>query len=327
MKNKKKTYDYARFGYFFSIPFMITWLVFQFYPIVYTFLIAFTDLKGAGNTELHFLWTKPFANFVSILKNGTFRLSFTNTVMIWTLNFIPQILLALLITAWFTDRRTIIKGQGVYKVLFYLPNIITQATIALLFATLFQYPRGVVNDLFLMLGINPDVQHTTEFLRYKGVARGIIVFIQTWMWYGYTSIILISGVLGISPELFEAAEVDGANGVQTFFKITIPSIKSILLFTLVTSLIGGLNMFDIPKVFLNGQPDNSTSTTSLFIYDLAFGSTAQYAKASAASIIMFIVIVVLSAILFYMLRDKDEVELRKQIRAQEKEFKRKNKGL
>ena len=322
MKNKK-TYDYARYGYLFSIPFAVAWLFFQFYPIIYTFIIGFTDLKGAGNTELHFL-DNPFGNFIWVFKNGTFRGAFVNTLVIWTLNFIPQILLALLITAWFTDRRSTIKGQGVYKVLFYLPNIITQATVAMLFACLFQYPRGVVNDLLVKMGI---FTKAVEMLRYKNVARGIVIFIQTWMWYGYTSIILISGVLGISPELFEAAEVDGANAWQTFFKITLPSIKTILLFTLVTSLIGGLNMFDIPKIFQNGMPDNATMTTSLFIYNQAFAGSYQYAKASAASMVMFVVIVTLSAILFYLLRDKDEVELKRQIRLQEKEYKKRNKGL
>ncbi len=320
---KKKTYDYARYGYIFSIPFAIAWLFFQFYPIIYTFIIGFTDLKGAGNTELHFL-SNPFGNFIWVFKNATFRGAFVNTLVIWSLNFIPQILLALLITAWFTDRRSTIKAQGVYKVLFYLPNIITQATVAMLFACLFQYPRGVVNDLLVKMGI---FSKSIEMLRYKNVARGIVIFIQTWMWYGYTSIILISGVLGISPELFEAAEVDGANAWQTFFKITLPSIKTILLFTLVTSLIGGLNMFDIPKIFQNGMPDNATMTTSLFIYNQAFAGSYQYAKASATSMVMFVVIVSLSAILFYLLRDKDEIELRRQIRLQEKEYKKKNKGL
>lgn len=320
---KKKTYDYARYGYIFSIPFAIAWLFFQFYPIIYTFIIGFTDLKGAGNTQLHFL-SNPFGNFIWVFKNATFRGAFVNTLVIWSLNFIPQILLALLITAWFTDRRSTIKAQGVYKVLFYLPNIITQATVAMLFACLFQYPRGVVNDLLVKMGI---FSKSIEMLRYKNVARGIVIFIQTWMWYGYTSIILISGVLGISPELFEAAEVDGANAWQTFFKITLPSIKTILLFTLVTSLIGGLNMFDIPKIFQNGMPDNATMTTSLFIYNQAFAGSYQYAKASATSMVMFVVIVSLSAILFYLLRDKDEIELRRQIRLQEKEYKKRNKGL
>ncbi len=322
---KKKAYDYAKFGYIFSIPFVIAWLIFQLYPILYTFLVGFTDLKGAGVTEFNILWSTPFKNFADVLGNKTFRNSFTNTLIIWGCNFVPQILLALLITAWFTDRRSTIKGQGLYKILFYLPNIITQATIAMLFAQLFMYPKGVINDLLIQLGIFKD--GPVEMLRNKTIARAVIIFIQTWMWYGYTSIVLISGVLGISPELFEAAEVDGANQVQTFFKVTIPSIKTVLLFTLVTSLIGGLNMFDIPKLFLDGGPDGSTMTTSLYIYNNACQGTYQYAKASAASMIMFVVITALSALMFYMLRDKDEVALRKLIREQEREYKRKQKML
>ena len=319
---KKKAYDYAKYGYIFSIPFVLAWLFFQLYPICYTLLIGFTDLKGAGNTEFHILWTSPFKNFIDVLGNKTFRTAFTNTLIIWGCNFVPQILLALLITAWFTDRRSTIKGQGFYKVMFYLPNIITQATVAMLFAQLFMYPKGVVNDILINLGIFDQAQ---DMLRNKTVARGVVIFIQTWMWYGYTAIVLISGVLGISPELFEAAEVDGANQWQTFFRVTLPSIKTILLFTLVTSLIGGLNMFDIPKLFKDGGPDNATVTTSVYIYNQAFQGGYLYGKASAASMIMFFVIVFLSAILFYMLRDKDEVELRRLIRQQEKEFKRKNK--
>lgn len=322
---KKKSYDYARFGYIFSIPFVVAWAIFQLYPICYTLLIGFTDLKGIGTTNFHILWTTPFKNFADILTTPSFQQAFKNTVIIWLLNFVPQIVLALVLTAWFTDRRSTIKGQGFFKVIFYLPNIITAATVAILFAQFFQYPKGVVNDILINLGFFKD--GAVDMLQKKWVARGIVIFIQTWMWYGYTSIVMISGVLGISPELFEAAEVDGANQVQTFFRITIPCIKTMLLFTLVTSLIGGLNMFDIPKLFLNGKPDNATLTTAVFIYNQAFAGSYLYNKAAAASVIMFIVIVALSAVLFYLLRDKDEVALRKLIRQQEKAYKRKQKGL
>ena len=296
---KKRAYDYARFGYIFSIPFVVAWCIFQLYPIFYTLLLGFTDLKGAGNTDFHILWSEPFKNFITVLKNKSFKIALGNTVVIWGLNFVPQILLALLIAAWFTNRRSTIKAQGIFKVLFYLPNIITQATIAMLFFQLTLYPKGVLNDLLIAL--------------------------KTWMWYGYTAIVLISGVLGISPELFEAAEVDGANQWQTFFRVTIPSIKTMLLFTLVTSLIGGLNMFDIPKLFQNGGPNNATLTTSLYIYNKAFQGGYLYGEASAASMIMFFIIVILSSVVFYLLRDKDEVELRKLVKKQEKEYKRKMK--
>jgi multiple sugar transport system permease protein len=135
-------------------------------------------------------------------------------------------------------------------------------------------------------------------------------------------IVLISGILGISPELFEAAEIDGASGFQQFWYVTLPNLKTIMLFTLVTSLIGGLNMFDIPRLFLNGGPNNATSTAALFIYDQAFSGSYMYNRASAASMIMFAIIAVLSAFVFFMLRDKDEAKLRKIIRQQEKAYKK-----
>lgn len=320
---RSKSFSYAKYGYIFSIPFVVTFCIFTLYPIFYTFTIAFTDLKGIGNVDYHFLWDAPFTNFITILKNPSFQEAFVNTVVIWLCNFVPQILLALLITAWFTDKRCKIKGQGFFKVMFYMPNIITQATVAILFAQLFAYPKGPVNDLLVMMGIFDE---PTDMLINGLVAKGIVIFIQTWMWYGYTAIVLISGVLGISPELFEAAEVDGATRTQTFFKITIPNIRTILLFTLVTSLIGGLNMFDIPKLFLNGQPDNATLTTSVFIYNQAFSGSYLYNRAAAASVFMFIIIAILSIGMFWIMRDKDEAALRKTIREQEKAYKQKLKA-
>ena len=276
---KRKHHGYAKYGYIFSIPFMVAFILFSLYPIVYTALIGFTDLKGLGMTNFHFLTEDPFRNFKIILTNPSFQQALRNTVFLWICNFIPQILLALLLTAWFTDKRSKVKGQGLFKVLFYMPNIITAATVAILFNALFG-----------------------------------------WMWYGYTMVVLISGVLGISPEIFEAAEVDGANRVQTFFYVTIPNIKTILLFTLVTSLIGGLNMFDIPKLFLLGGPDNATLTTSVFIYNQAFSGSYMYNRAAAASMIMFLIICVISAFMFYILRDKDEELRLREIRRQEKKY-------
>ena len=183
-----------------------------------------------------------------------------------------------------------------------MPNIITAATIAILFKAFFDYPTSPVNDILVSVGI---LEKANNFLINKGVARGIVAFIQFWMWYGYTMLILISGVLGINPEIFDAAEVDGASRSQVFFQITLPNIKTIMLFTLVTSLIGGLNMFDIPKLFLLGGPDNATLTTSVYIYNQAFSGSYLYNRAAAASMIMFVIIMFFSSILFFLLREKD----------------------
>ncbi len=323
--NKKGSISYAKYGYLFSLPFIIAYLIFSLYPTLYTVVIGFTDLRGVGKTSWHFLkGAKFFDNYKKILTSPTFHIAFKNTIKLWTLNFIPQIIMALLLSAWFTNRRVKIPGEGAFKVLFYMPNIITAATVAILFSSLFGYPMGPVNDLLQRFHI---VEEPVFFLQSKGTAQGIIIFIQTWMWYGYTMIILLSGVLGISPEIFEAADIDGANGWQVFWKITIPSIKTILLFTLVTSLIGGLNMFDIPKLFITQSgPDNATLTTNVFIYDMAFSGGYLYNRASAASMIMFVLIVVCSAVMFFIMRDKDEAAMKKQAKLAAKQAKLAAKG-
>ncbi|WP_320130086.1 sugar ABC transporter permease [uncultured Sphaerochaeta sp.] len=312
-----KSINYAKYGYIFSIPFVLTFLIFSLYPLLYTTVIGFTDLRGLTKTSIHIL-DNPFGNFQSILQNPTFVKSLSTTFIIWIMNFIPQIVLALLLTAWFTNRSLHVKGQGMFKVLIYMPNIITAATIAILFYSLFGYPKGPVNDLLMQLGITKAPQN---FHLQKWTARGVVAFIQFWMWYGNTMIILIAGVLGINPTLFEAAEIDGATATQIFFKITLPRLKTILLYTLVTSMVGGLQMFDIPKLFLLGGPDNATLTTSVFIYNQAFSGSYLYNRASAASLIMFLIIAVLSSFMFYLLRDKDAAKQKKQARELKKALK------
>ena len=300
LKNSKGI-SYAKYGYLFVIPFVVAYILFSLYPTVYTIILGFTDCKGAGNTNWHFLKDDIWKNYRSILGNESFKKSIGVTLRLWLVNFIPQISLALLLTAWFTSRRNKIKGQGFFKVVFYMPNIITMATIAILFSNLFAFPKGPVNDALMSLGI---IDEPFYFVNKATPSQLIISFIQFWMWYGYTMIILISGVLGINPEIYEAAEIDGANDRQMFWQITIPNLKTILTYTLITSLIGGLTMYDIPKMFNNGNPAGSTATMAVFIYKQAFEGSYMYNRASAASMILFVGIAVCSAFVFLMMRDK-----------------------
>ena len=294
MRNKKLV-NYARYGYIFSIPFIVTFLIFTLYPVIYTFVIGFTDLKGAGNTEWHWLPSvgkNLFANFKDVLTSKRF-----------------------------TDRRSKVKGTGLFKILFYMPNIITAATMAILFAKLFGYPVGAVNQLFN----GTSAEKAYNFLAYEWPIKFIVAFVQFFQWYGHTMVNLIAGVIGISPEIFEAAEIDGANRVQTFFRITIPCIRQIMLFVLVTSLIGGLNMFDIPQLLVGPKTANGAAlTTNMYIRNQAFDGSYLYNRAAAASVILFLIIVVLSSILFFIMRDKDEAKLKKlrkaEIRAAKKGF-------
>ena len=328
MRNKKLV-NYAKYGYIFSIPFILTFCVFTLYPVLYTFVIGFTDLKGAGNTEWHFLPTvgkNLFANFKDVLTSGTFQKAFKNTWTIWILNFIPQIGFALLFTAWFTDRRSKVKGQGLFKILFYMPNIITAATLAILFNVMFGFPKGPANDILIGVSKFFGVERKAyNFNANEWPVKLIIAFVQFYQWYGHTMVNLIAGVIGISPEVFEAAEIDGANRVQTFFLVTIPCIRQIMLFVLVTSLIGGLNMFDIPQLLVGPKTANGAAlTTNMYIRNQAFDGSYLYNRAAAASVILFLIIVVLSSILFFIMRDKDEAKLKKlrraEIRAAKKGF-------
>ena len=318
---KKKSFSYAKWGYIFSIPFAVAFLAFMLYPIVYTIVIGFTNMKGMVPPPLQML-SDPFENFKIVLADPLFKKSLVNTFVMWILNFIPQILLALLLAAWFTNERMKLKGKGFFKVVFYMPNIITQATVAILFNALFMFPKGPINDLLISLGIRSEAYN---FGTDGMAAKLTVAFIQFWMWYGYTMIVLISGILGISPDIFEAADIDGANGFQRFIYVTLPNLKTIMLFTLVTSLIGGLTMYDIPKLYLDGGPNDATRTASVYIQKQAFSGSYMYNTAAAASMIMFLIIGVLAALLFFLMRDKEEAALHKRIRQQEKAFKKKMK--
>ena len=322
-KTRVKGVSYAKYGYLFSLPFIIAYLIFSLYPTLYTAIIGFTDLKGVATT-FKFL-DDPFKNFRLILNNVTFQNSLVTTVEIWIMNFIPQILLALLLTAWFTSRSRRIRCQGAFKVLFYMPNIITSATVAILFATFFGYPVGPINDILVSTGL---IEAPYNFLTSPIASKLVVAFIQFWMWYGYTTIILISGALGINPELFESAEMDGARPSQIFFKITLPCMRTILVFTLITSLIGGLNMFDIPKLYiLDGGPTDATKTASVFIYTQAFKGAYLYNRAAAASMILFVIVVLCSSVVFFLMRDKYDSQQKKLERRAKKIHSKRLEGL
>ena len=324
--NKRKTVEYSRYGYFFIAPFFIVFAIFQLWPLIYTMGLAFCEnyTDTMFNVEVGPTFN-GLANFGTIFvgKDGalfdtyTFR-ALWNTIIMWLMNFLPQILLALLLAVWFTDTRVKLKAQGAYKILTFMPNIITAATISVLFYKLFDFPNGPINQFLVNSGIWSE---PFRFLDTKWSTRSIISFINFWMWYGNTMIVLTAGVLGISPSLFEAARVDGASSWQIFKSVTLPLLRPIMLFTLVNSAIGGLQMYDIPKLLTTsgyGDPDYTTRTITMYIRELAFTGSRQMGKASAASLVLFVVTLFLSLIHFYIMRDKDAIKEKKAIKAAQK---------
>lgn len=303
VRTKKKFEQYNRYGYLFIAPFFLAFLIFQVYPIIYTVFLSFTDLQG-WKTNASIIGIN---NYISIFKNDLFLKSIKNTFILWGVNFIPQMGLSLLLAAWFTNVKLKLKGTGFFKIVFYLPNIITAASVAVLFYALFSYPSGPINLILTNLGV---INEPFQFFRNVTGTRLIVSFIQFWMWYGQTTIVLVSGILSIDNSLFESAMVDGASDNQIFRMITLPLLKPIVLYTLVTSLIGGLQMFDIPFLLTNGNPDNSVTTITMFIYKQAFTGSRNFNIASTASVVLLIISILLSSLLFKFFRENSRARLK-----------------
>ncbi len=247
-KKKKKKISYGRYGYFFIAPFFITYLVFQLWPLINTFYYStLTYYKRNGREFVDFAGIKNFLNILGMTagERGYVLSYLKNTLIMWGFNFVPQILVSLLLAVWLTDEKVKVKGTGAMKVIVYLPSVITAASVSVLFKSLFsQY--GPITQTLKDWGI---LSSNFDFMSSVAGSRGLISGILWWMWFGNTTLLLISGVLGIDPGLFEAADIDGATGWKKFRYITLPLLKPIMLYTLVTSAIGGLQMYDIPALF------------------------------------------------------------------------------
>lgn len=317
-----KGVSYSRYGYFFIAPFFIAYLIFQAYPLANTIYLAFQKYVITGTNKVVGPTFNGLKNFQNVLTKGSTLQAFENTTVMWIINFIPQILLALLLAKWFTDSRLKIRGQGAIKVMIYMPNIITATSISVLFYSLFAYPQGPVNSVLAQLGVIDKTVYSDAgsaalvaipFLEKGWHTRLIIAFINFWMWYGNTMVVLIAGMLGINPGLFEAAEIDGATPGQIFHKITLPLLKPILLYTLITSLIGGMQMYDIQQMMQKqGSPaKDMTMTVTMYIMELVYQGTKDYGRGAAVSVLLFLVTGVLSLALFYVMRDKDAAAARK----------------
>ncbi|MCR5060316.1 MAG: ABC transporter permease subunit [Saccharofermentans sp.] len=267
-------------------------------------------------------------NYAEIFANktrfNTVAGAFWNTALMWIIGFIPQILLALLLSAWFTDTKLHLKGLSVMKALMYLPNVITAVTIAIFFRRLFSYSSGGTLTASQQILHALGMEQGYNFFASAWATRLIVCFINFWMWYGNTMIVLIAGITSISESLYESAQIDGANSFQTYTKITMPLLRPIILYTLVTSLIGGLQMYDIPQninvnpalVNFNGTMIKSIRTILIYINNQAFGKqdVKQVGIAAATSVLLFVVTSVLSILIFYIMRDKDAAKARKALK-------------
>lgn len=287
---------YNRWGYIFLIPFVVVFIIFQLIPLISTIYNSFFEhyfkngLTEVGPTFI------GIQNYATLFSSGDLPKYLGNTMIMWIIGFIPQILLSLLLGAWFSDPSLRLKHQQFFKTVIYLPNLIMASAFAMLFFTLFS-DGGPINSLLMQLGI---LSEPYKFLSHAGSARSLVGFMNFLMWFGNTTILLLAGMLGIDTSLYEAAEVDGATSTQVFFRITLPLLRPILVYVMVTSLIGGLQMYDVPQILTNGQGNPARTTMTLIMYLNKHLYSKNYGLGGALSVILFIVTGILSVIVFRM---------------------------
>lgn len=301
-KKRKGKLEKNYYGYLFTAPFVIGFLLFSLYPLLYTFFLSIT------NTTLMSRSYKivGLLNFTKLFADKFFLQSLVNTWYIWLINFIPQISIAMLLAVWFNSTRLRVKYVGFWRTIFFLPNLLMPATIAVLFFNLFSL-YGPVNQFVVRAGAVSDA---INFFRDDKWTQTIVIFVQWWMWFGSTLIIIMAGMTSISPSYYEAAMVDGASAWQMFRKITLPLMKPVLVYVLITSLVGGMQMFDIPYMLTDGRgsPNGSIMTMNILMY-MKFGSNKGHiGLAAAVGVMIFIITCICSLIIFWLLRDKDAVK-------------------
>ena len=298
--------SYAKWGYLFILPFFTAYILFTLIPQLMTFYNSLFMNYRDGLTQVgpKFVGLDNYVKLFSPDNSGSVGMIryFGNTLILWLMGAVPQIVVALLLAVFFTSYRLNIRGQQFFKTVIYMPNLIMASAFSMLFFTLFS-PVGPVNQLVLAAGW---ADKAIDFLNIKISVRVLISLMNFLMWFGNTTILLMAGIQGIDQSLFEAAEIDGANSIQVFFRVTLPLLSPILVYTIITAMIGGLQMFDVPQVLTNGAgTPNRTSMTLIMYLNNYLGKSKNYGMAGAVSVIIFVITGILSLVVYRSLNSKD----------------------
>ena len=311
-KKKGRGVSYAKYGYLFILPFFIVYTCFTLIPQLMTFYYSLFENYRDGLTQIgpNFVGFQNYVKLFSPDNTGSIGILkyFGNTLILWVLGALPQILIALLLAVFFTSYRLNLKGQQFFKTVIYMPNLIMAAAFAMLFSTLFSNV-GPVNQVLVSSGW---IDKSIDFLSLKVPVRLLIALMNFLMWFGNTTILLMAGIQGIDQNLFEAAEIDGATSLQVFWRVTLPLLAPILVYTVITAMIGGLQMFDVPQVLTNGKgtPDRASMTMVMYLNNY-LTTSKNYGMAGAVSVVLFLVSTGLSLFVYNSLssqyRDKGNI--------------------
>jgi len=261
---------------------MISILVFI--PMV---LALITSFQSGPPVNMTF---NGLGNYQRMLGDSTFRKAFFNTFLYLLVQVPVMLFLALFISNLLNDKK--LKFKGLFRTAIFLPCITSMVSYSLIMKSLFSQ-SGLINNLLVGIGL---IDNPIGWLTHPFWAKVLIIISITWRWTGYNMIFFLSGMQNIDPEIYEAADIDGASRWQQFIKITIPNLKPIILFTSITSTIGTLQLFDEVQNITGGGPANATTTLSQYIYNLSYKFTPNFGYAAAVSFVIVLFIVLLSVI-------------------------------
>lgn len=280
------------------IPFFVIYVIFSLIPLISTFYNSFFENYMSGLRQIGPTFV-GLDNYKAILFESDLPKYAYNTMLIWIMGFVPQLIVSMLLALWFTNLRMKLKFVSFFKTVIYMPNLIMAAAFAMLFWTLFS-DIGPVNNILVSLGFKP-----IDFFASIFGTRALIALMNFLMWFGNTTILLMAAVMGIDYEIMEAAQIDGASPWKTFWNVTLPSIRPILVYVLLTSMIGGIQMFDVPQILTDtgGGPNRTSMTMIMFLNKHLFSK--NYGLAGALSVILFLVTAVLSFVVYKNLTERD----------------------
>lgn len=277
--------------YYFLAPAVIVFAVFMIYPIIHSFVLSFQSFEGG---KYEFIGLR---NYIRLFKDPIFWSSIGNTLIYLVIQVPVMIFLSLLLAVLIEQRY--LRGRAFFRMSIFLPTITALVAYSIIFKLLFNTDYGFVNFLLSLLGIEK-----VDWLNTTWGARLTIILGITWRWTGYNMVIMIAGLNAIPEDLYESAELDGATSFDKFRYITVPMMKSIILFVSITSTIGTLHLFDESLILTNGGPDNTTISIGHYLYNSGF-RYFKFGYAAAISYVLVFIIALLSFIQFKVTKEED----------------------
>lgn len=284
MKSKSLERKYKIAGWYFVMPASLLIFLFSFIPMVRAFILSLQS--GVGN-NLSFCGIK---NYVRLFQDEKFIASLKNVIIYFAFQVPIMLFIAIILACILNDKK--LKFKGLFRTIIFLPCATSLVASALIFKSLFALD-GLVNVLLVNHNL---ISQPINWLTHPVWAKVIVIFTITWRWTGYNTVFFLAGLQGIEYSIYEAARIDGASTVQTFFRITLPQLKPVVLLTAIMSTNGTLQLFDEVKNLTGGGPGNATITISQYIYDLSFKYNPQFGYAAAVSYAILIIVALLSFI-------------------------------